>query len=77
MKLLTKTFQLDKAHWTSELVAILKSIRHKTEAEILSKLENGDERKMLEELAEKTVPRDFLSMANEGLKSIIDELIIA
>ena len=71
------TFQVDIAHWTSELVPIFESIRHKTEEEILSKLENGDERKMLEELAEKTVPRDFLSMATEGLKSITDKLIVA
>ena len=69
------TFQVDIAHWTSELVPIFESIRHKTE-EILSKLEKNDERKLLEELAENTVPRDFLSMATEGLKSIIDELII-
>ena len=71
------TFQLDKAHSTFTLVSIFESIRRKTEEEILSKLENDDERKMLKELAEKIVPRDFLSMATEGLKSIIDELIIA
>lgn len=71
------TFQLDKAHSTFTLVPIFESIRRKTEEEILSKLENGDERKMLEELGEKTVPRNFVSMANEGLKTIIDELIVS
>ena len=72
------TFQLDKAHSTTyELVAIFKSIRRKTEEQVLSKLKNDDERKMLEELAERTVPRDFLSMATEGLKSVIGELEVA
>ena len=71
------TFQLDKAHRTSKLFAIFESIRRMTEEEILSKLDkNPSERKMLEELAEKTVPRDFLSMTTEGVKSIIDELIV-
>ena len=69
------TFQLDKYHWTPKLASIFESIRRQTEEEILSKLDkNYDGRKMLEELAEKTVPRKFLSMATEGLKSIIDEL---
>ena len=54
--------------------------RNRTEKEILSKLDKkkcGKEILELEEIAKKTVPRNFLSTPIRSLNSITDELIVS
>ena len=63
------------AHSTPELVVIFESIRYKIEEEVLPKLDKNDaERKLLEELVGRIVPRNFLLMPIGGISSIIDQL---
>lgn len=71
-------FQLHiRALSTSELIAAFESIRHTTEEEILPKLnKKKSDREMLEGLAKKTAPRNFLSIPIKNLTSITDELIV-
>lgn len=71
-------FQLHiRALSTSELIAAFESIRHTTEEEILPKLnKKKSDREMLEGLAKKTFPRNFLSIPIKNLTSITDELIV-
>lgn len=71
-------FQLHiRALSTSELIAAFELIRHTTEEEILPKLnKKKSDREMLEGLAKKTVPRNFLSIPIKNLTSITDELIV-
>ena len=74
-------FFVVRAHSTSELIDAFGLIRRRrTEEEILSKLDKKKCRREiqeLEELARKTVPRNFLSTPIKSPKSITDELIVS